>query len=69
MAEGDLTGPQIASAANEAGVGNGVVGSAKWSAGNQRAVGRKVPADAVYLGYFQRFFRGQIGEDARQRAR
>ena len=66
VGERDLAGARDHAAADEAGVGDGVVGRAEGAVRDQAAVGVEHAGDGVDLGGFERFFEAQRRQDGRQ---
>ena len=68
VAHSDFAGAEVAAAADQAGVGDAVVGGAKGAVGNQGAVGGQSAADAVNFGGVEGFLGGHAGQDGGQGA-
>ena len=66
MGQGHFSRPGHWSAADETGIGNGVVGAAEGPTGDQRLAARKQTDDGMDLGGFQGFVEALGGEDGRQ---
>ena len=62
----DFAGARHDAAADEAGVGDGVVRRAEGALRDQARAGFENAGDGVNLGGFERFFEGERGEDRRQ---
>jgi hypothetical protein len=61
--EANLAGTRDGAAADEAGVGNGVVGGAEGAGRDQRLVGGEEAGDGVNLGDLRGFLEGERRQD------
>uniref|UniRef100_E6PYE2 Uncharacterized protein n=1 Tax=mine drainage metagenome TaxID=410659 RepID=E6PYE2_9ZZZZ len=66
VGERDLTGAGNGTAADESGVGDGVVRGAEWTLGNESRGGVEDASDGVDLGSFEGLVEGKRGEDGRE---
>src|ERR1039458_9794950 len=66
MSQRDLAGAGNDAAADEAGVGDGVVGRAEGALSDEALGGVEYAGDGMNLGGFQSLFKGERGEDGGQ---